>query len=131
MNFDVTGIYNVNDWFIQFGAGVGLSEDNGTYQIDYAQYDSIGYYYEVTGFIINPETGEPIYKTDVKDVYDEAALKEWAASTGLTVERTRGDRGETTKYFLKDENGQVYRPTKQRQQVSARQLPGRLLKLER
>ena len=55
---------------------------------------------------------------DVKDVYDEAALKEWAASTGLTVERTRGDRGETTKYFLKDENGQVYRPTKQRQQVS-------------
>ena len=55
---------------------------------------------------------------DVKDVYDEAALREWAASTGLTVERTRGDRGETTKYFLKDENGQVYRPTKQRQQVS-------------
>jgi hypothetical protein len=70
LNFDVTGIYNVNDWFIQAGVGVGFSEDNGIYRIDYAQYDSIGYYYEVTGFTINPETGAPVYKTDVKDVYD-------------------------------------------------------------
>ncbi len=70
LNLDVTGVYNVNDWCIQVGAGVGLSDDNGTYQIDYAQYDSIGYYYEVTGFTINPETGKPEYKTDIENVYD-------------------------------------------------------------
>ena len=83
LNFDVTGIYNVNDWFIQFGAGVGLSEDNGIYQIDYAQYDSIGYYYEVTGFIINPETGEPVYKTDVKDVYDTVLYNQTTTTDNL------------------------------------------------
>jgi len=83
LNFDVTGIYNVNDWFIQFGAGVGLSEDNGTYRIDYAQYDSIGYYYEVTGFTINPETGKPVYKTDVKDVYDTVLYNQTKTTDNL------------------------------------------------
>ncbi len=83
LNLDVTGIYNVNDWFIQFGAGVGLSEDNGTYRIDYAQYDSIGYYYEVTGFTIDPETGKPVYKTDVKDVYDTVLYNQTKTTDNL------------------------------------------------
>lgn len=83
LNLDVTGIYNVNDWFIQFGAGVGLSEDNGTYRIDYAQYDSIGYYYEVTGFTIDPETGAPVYKTDVKDVYDTVLYNQTKTTDNL------------------------------------------------
>ncbi|MCD4683805.1 MAG: hypothetical protein K8R86_11030, partial [Bacteroidales bacterium] len=83
LNLDVTGIYNVNDWFIQFGAGVGLSEDNGTYRIDYAQYDSIGYYYEVTGFTIDPETGAPVYKTDIKDVYDTVLYNQTKTTDNL------------------------------------------------
>ena len=83
LNIDVTGIYSVNDWFIQFGAGVGLSEDNGIYQIDYAQYDSIGYYYEVIGFTINPETGVPVYKTDVKDVYDTVLYNQTKTTDNL------------------------------------------------
>ena len=70
ISIDITGIYSRNDWFIQAGAGIALSEDNGTYRIDYAQYDSIGYYYEVTGFTINPETGEPVFKTTIENVYD-------------------------------------------------------------
>jgi len=70
ISIDITGIYSRNDWFVQAGAGIALSEDNGTYRIDYAQYDSIGYYYEVTGFIINPETGEPVFKTTIENVYD-------------------------------------------------------------
>ncbi|MBL7105721.1 MAG: hypothetical protein ISS18_15455 [Bacteroidales bacterium] len=70
INIDITGIYSRNDWFIQVGAGIALSEDNGAYRIDYAQYDSIGYYYEVTSFSIDPETGEPVFKTTVENVYD-------------------------------------------------------------
>ncbi|MCD4790630.1 MAG: hypothetical protein K8R37_11580 [Bacteroidales bacterium] len=70
LNIDITGIYSRNDWFIQAGAGIALSEDNGAYRIDYAQYDSIGYYYEVTSFNIDPETGEPVFKTTVENVYD-------------------------------------------------------------
>ena len=70
ISIDITGIYSRNDWFIQVGAGIALSEDNGAYRIDYAQYDSIGYYYEVTSFSIDPETGEPVFKTTVENVYD-------------------------------------------------------------
>ncbi|MEZ5199076.1 MAG: hypothetical protein R2764_22645 [Bacteroidales bacterium] len=70
LNLDATGIYIMNDWFLQFGLGVGLSEDDGTYKINYAQYDSIGYYYEVTGFLINPENGQPIFNTRVEGVFD-------------------------------------------------------------
>ncbi|OQX79275.1 MAG: hypothetical protein B6D61_03875 [Bacteroidetes bacterium 4484_249] len=83
LNLDVSGIYNVNDWCIEVGAGVGLSEDNGTYRIDYAQYDSIGYYYEVTGFTINPETGKPEYKTEIEGVYDTVLYNQTQTTDNL------------------------------------------------
>jgi len=76
LNFDLTGIYTIKDVYFQIGAGIGLSNDEGKFNIDYAQYDSIGYYYEVTGFTINPETGMPIYKTDVENVYDTVFYKQ-------------------------------------------------------
>lgn len=83
LSLDITGIYGVKDWFFQFGVGVGLSEDNGTYRIDYAQYDSIGYYYEVTGFDINPETGQPIFNTNVEGVYDTVLYNEIQTTDNL------------------------------------------------
>lgn len=83
ISLDVTGIYSVKDWVLEFGVGVGFSEDDGNYQIDYAQYDSIGYYYKVTGFVINPENGQPIYNTNVEGVYDTVLYNETQTTDNL------------------------------------------------
>ena len=69
INFDVTGIYG-EDFFLEAGLGVSLSEDNGKYDIKYSQYDSVGYFYQVNSFEINPVTGEPIFKTTLEGLYD-------------------------------------------------------------
>jgi len=70
ISFDASVIYTVKDWFLQAGVGIGLSRDNGTFRIDYAQYDSINYYNEVTSFTIDPLTGKPIFNTHITNVYD-------------------------------------------------------------
>lgn len=77
-NIDFTGIYYKNDWLIQSGVGVSLSEDDGLYQVDYMQNDSIGYYYQVNGFTIDPQTGQPVYKTSIENVYDTVDYNESA-----------------------------------------------------
>jgi len=55
-----------------------------------------------------------------KNVYDLNSLDEWAAKVGYRVDRSRGDRGETTKYYLREkQTDKKYTPTKaQRQQVA-------------
>jgi|GEM_PF-6739230 len=55
---------------VGLGAGFTVSEDNGEYLIRYAQYDSIGYYYDVKSFVIDPETQQPVYNTSITGVYD-------------------------------------------------------------
>jgi len=70
VSLDLTGIYSIKNVYFQFGAGIGLSNDKGKFNIDYSQYDSIGYYYAVTGFSINQQTGQPVYKTELENVYD-------------------------------------------------------------
>ena len=70
ISLELTGIYNRNDWFIQAGAGIAISEDDGKYHIDYAQYDSIGYFNKVISFEIDPESGKPVFQTTVEGVYD-------------------------------------------------------------
>jgi len=67
---EATGIYTIDDFYLQLGTGVGLSTDKGKFNIDYSQFDSIGYYHEVTSFIINPQTGQPDFKTEISNVYD-------------------------------------------------------------
>ena len=54
-----------------------------------------------------------------KNVYDLNSLDEWAAKVGYRVDRSRGDRGETTKYYLREkQTDKKYTPTKaQRQQI--------------
>ncbi len=83
LNFDLTGIYTIKDFYVQIGAGIGLSNDEGKFNIDYSQFDSIGYYYKVTGFIINPQTGAPIYKTEEENVYDTIFYNETKTSDNL------------------------------------------------
>ena len=54
-----------------------------------------------------------------KNVYDLNSLDEWASKVGYRVDRSRGDRGETTKYYLREkQTDKKYTPTKaQRQQI--------------
>ena len=71
LNFDAVMNYKPNeDFYLQGGVGVGVSQDDGRYEVDYEQYDSVGYYYEVNSFAIDPITGKPVYKTSVENVYD-------------------------------------------------------------
>ena len=71
VNMDVVVNYKTNeDFYLQGGVGIGVSQDDGKYSIDYSQYDSIGYYYEVNSFTIDPLTGKPVFKTTVENVYD-------------------------------------------------------------
>ena len=70
VDFDFTGMYRKQDWYIEAGAGVAISEDDGTFIINYAQNDSIGYFYKVTSFDIDPTTGKPVFNTNVEGVYD-------------------------------------------------------------
>jgi hypothetical protein len=69
INFDVTGVYG-EDFFVEAGVGVALSEDNGRFNINYSQYDSVGYFYQVNSFEIDPVTGEPVFKTTLEGLYD-------------------------------------------------------------
>jgi len=46
---------------------------------------------------------------------DPNALNAWANALGFTVERTRGDKGQTTSYKLK-KDGKTYKPTREKAQ---------------
>jgi hypothetical protein len=61
---------DLDPFTIGLGAGFTISEDNGDYLIRYAQYDSIGYYYDVKSFVIDPETQQPVFNTSITGVYD-------------------------------------------------------------
>lgn len=71
LNFDAVMNYKPNeDFYLQGGLGIGVSQDNGRYNVDYEQYDSVGYYYEVNSYTIDPVTGKPVFKTSIENVYD-------------------------------------------------------------
>ncbi len=69
INIDVTGVYG-NNLFFEAGIGVSISEDDGKYDIKYSQYDSIGYFYQVNSFTIDPASGQPVFKTTLEGLYD-------------------------------------------------------------
>jgi hypothetical protein len=74
LNFDAAMNYKPNeDFYLQGGLGIGVSQDDGRYNVDYEQFDSVGYYYEVNSFTIDPITGEPVFKTSIENVYDTVA----------------------------------------------------------
>ncbi|MEI6455485.1 MAG: outer membrane beta-barrel protein [bacterium] len=63
--------YHISRFSIASGLSLGYIFDDGKYRIDYRSKDSVGYYENVTGFIVNPDNpGEIIYKTELKNVYD-------------------------------------------------------------
>lgn len=75
-NFDLTAYYFKNDWFIQAGVGVGLARDNGTFNVYYAQYDSVGYYDAVQSFDIDLETGAPVFHTHQEALWDTVEYRQ-------------------------------------------------------
>ncbi|NOX46799.1 MAG: hypothetical protein GXO89_07460 [Chlorobi bacterium] len=74
LNFDaVTNYKPTKDFYLQGGLGIGVSQDDGRYNVDYEQYDSVGYYLEVNSYTIDPVTGKPVFKTSIENVYDTVA----------------------------------------------------------
>jgi len=70
MNFDLTARYLKNDWFVEAGIGFGFANDNGIFDVNYSQYDSIGYFFKVSDVNFDPVTGKPVLETVTEDVYD-------------------------------------------------------------
>jgi hypothetical protein len=70
IGMELTGRYWMKDFYLETGLGLTFSDDDGHYQIDYEQYDSIGYYYKVNSFTIDEGTGQPVFNTDLESVYD-------------------------------------------------------------
>jgi hypothetical protein len=63
--------YHISKFSIASGLSLGYVSDDGKYRIDYRSRDSVGYYENVTGFIVNPDNpDEIIYTTELKNVYD-------------------------------------------------------------
>jgi hypothetical protein len=72
---ELTGRYWMKDFYLETGLGITFSDDDGHYQIDYEQYDSIGYYYKINSFTIDESTGQPVFNTDLESVYDTVEYK--------------------------------------------------------
>jgi len=69
--FDLGARMNLGRFFIHTGAGLTYSTDIGDYAISYINNDSIGYYYIVNAFSIEPgEPGDPQFETKLVTVYD-------------------------------------------------------------
>jgi len=73
MNIDLSYVLEGKDGFLQIGAGIGISKDDGIFNVNYSQYDSIGYYEQVNSFFLNPSTGQPEFSTTTEGVFDTIA----------------------------------------------------------
>jgi hypothetical protein len=70
-NLELSATYHRSEFFLRGGIGIGFSEDNGDYVINYNRYDSVGYYYGVNYFNITP--GHPdsvVFSTFIQTIYD-------------------------------------------------------------
>ncbi len=70
ISLDLSYVIEGREGFIQVGAGLGISEDDGNFKVNYSQYDSIGYYYKVGSFTIDPVSGTPVFQTIIEGLYD-------------------------------------------------------------
>lgn len=67
--FDLGARYNLGRFFLQSGLGMTYSSDIGDYAISYLKNDSVGFYYTINSFIIDPG-GTPIFTMKEVTVYD-------------------------------------------------------------
>lgn len=75
LNIDLGWIMEGQGGFLQAGAGIGLSHDDGIFDVHYNQYDSIGYYERVTSFAVDPVTGQPVFNTSPEGVFDTVSYE--------------------------------------------------------
>lgn len=62
--------YHLWKFYIRPGISIGYMYNNGAYQVNYKRKDSIGFYYQVVSYTIDPHTGAIIYNTITHAVYD-------------------------------------------------------------
>jgi len=70
-SFDLGARYNIGRFYIQSGVGLMYSQDIGNYAISYLSNDSVGFYYVVDQYTIDPgNPGVPLFETKQVTVYD-------------------------------------------------------------
>ena len=63
--------YHLWKFYVRPGISIGYMNDNGNYQVNYKRKDSIGYYYQVVSYSIDPQhPGVILYNTVKHTVYD-------------------------------------------------------------
>ncbi len=62
--------YHLGRFYIRPVINIGYVNDKGNYQVNYKRNDSVGFYYEVVSYSVDPHTGEILYKTIYHPVYD-------------------------------------------------------------
>ncbi len=69
--FELTADYQKSDFFVQSGVGAEYYSEKGNYSINFESFDSVGYYYDVTSFNIDPNNPDSIiFNLKSTDIYD-------------------------------------------------------------
>lgn len=63
--------YHFGNFYIKPGIGYGIVNDNGNYMVSYKRFDSIGFYYHVTSYTIDPvDPSKIIYHYSTRTIMD-------------------------------------------------------------
>ena len=78
--FEITADYEKSDFFVQSGVGAEYYNEKGNYSITFESFDSVGYYYDVTSFEIDPQDPDSIIfnlkSTGIYDSLEHITIKE-------------------------------------------------------
>jgi hypothetical protein len=70
-SIDLLVSFEKNNFQIKGGLGITFTDDQGDFTATYERYDSTGFYYDISGFTIDPQNpGKPVFETYLKTVYD-------------------------------------------------------------
>jgi opacity protein-like surface antigen len=70
-NQEVNATILLKDFILRTGIGIARAQDEGTYKVDYEQYESVGYYYDITSFTgVEGYPDSVIFIMGVVEVYD-------------------------------------------------------------
>lgn len=68
---ELTMDYVPSRFTLQAGIGLGYFKESGNYRVAYSSFDSVGYYYDVTSFSVNPQNPDSVlFELTEANIYD-------------------------------------------------------------
>jgi hypothetical protein len=70
-SFDLVAAYEKSRFILEGGIGANYTSESAEYRINYSSYDSVGYFFGVSSFSIDPSNPDSIIlETNLKSIYD-------------------------------------------------------------